>query len=88
MYLGKAGLNKGALYAIGIILSGGGYIEHSHTDGASAMHAQLAEQATAIALLQQSNTFLDKKLDQLDRDLRNLTHALDPTSKTAIAYRK
>ena len=47
------------------------------------LRAQLAEQATSIALIQQEDTQQDKKLDQMDHDLRMLTRAIDrlPQSK-------
>jgi septal ring factor EnvC (AmiA/AmiB activator) len=82
-YLEKMGFTRGSAYVLGVLISGGGFVEKNHYDSTSAIQAQLAEQATSIALIQQEDTQQDKKLDQMDHDLRMLTRAIDrlPQSK-------
>lgn len=41
------------------------------------MEAQIAEMSTAVALSQQLGSIQGKKLEDLDRDLRTLTRAVD-----------
>ena len=76
-YLERAGITKGNIYLLLTILSGGGVIEKSHFDSTSSMQAQLTEQTTALALVQQIQGQTDKKLDDLSREVRQLTRAID-----------
>lgn len=76
-YLERAGLSKGSVYAIGILLAGGGYTEKHRSDSELAMQAQIVEMTTAVALNQQLGAIQGKKLEDLDRDLRALTRAVD-----------
>ena len=84
-YLEKAGMTRGSLYVLGMILSGGGFIEKNHFDSTSAMQAQLIEQTTAIALIQQEQGQQEKKLDELSREIRQLTRAFDTSVKELAA---
>ena len=84
-YLEKAGITKGTVYSILVVLSGGGLIEKNHGDSTTALQAQMAQAQTSIALVQQSNDILSKKVDQIDRDLRQLTRAVDRASSGKVA---
>lgn len=79
-YLERMGFTKGTAYILGLILAGGGELQHTHNGAVEAIQAQLAEQTTAIALIQQSEAVNDKHLADLDRDLRALTRCFDRMS--------
>lgn len=76
-YLRKAGLTRGNIYTMLVLITGGGYVEKHHGDDSSAMQAQIASLDTAVALCQQSQTFMEKRFDELDRDLKDLTRAVN-----------
>ena len=65
------------MYFLGVLLSGGGYIEKNHSDSVGALQAQMAELNTTVALAQQSQAFLAKNVERMDRDLRELTRSFD-----------
>ena len=84
-YLRKAGLTRGNIYVILIALAGGGYEHSSKGDELAAMQAQLAAVDTSVALCQQSETFMEKRFDELDKDLKALTQAVDRIPQARIA---
>ena len=84
-YLEKAGMTSGSLYVLGVLLSSGGFIEKNHFDSTAAVQAQLQEQSTAIALIQQEQGQQEKKLDELSREIRQLTRAFDKSVKELAA---
>lgn len=69
-YLEKAGITKGNMYLIGIILTGGGY-EHFNKG------EEIASMNTQVALLAQQAGQDEKKLDELSKEVRALTRAVD-----------
>lgn len=79
-FLQKFGVDKNTVYLVSLLLAGGGEIQHAHSDANSAMQAQIAELNTAIALCQQSESLEEKKLVQIDHDLRDLTRSVDQHS--------
>ena len=49
------------------------------------MQAQLSAVDTSVALCQQSETFMEKRFDELDKDLKALTRAVDRIPQARIA---
>ena len=76
-YLRKAGLTRGNVYLMFLVLTGGGYVEKHHNDDGAAMQAQIAALDTSLALCQQSQGIMKDQLAQLDRDVKALTRAVD-----------
>ena len=84
-YLKKAGLTRGNVYLMFLVLSGGGYVEKHHNDDGAAMQAQIAALDTSLALCQQSQGFMRDQLAQLDIDVKALTRAVDRIPQARIA---
>lgn len=84
-YLKKAGLTRGNVYLIFLVLTGGGYVEKHHNDDGAAMQAQIAALDTSLALCQQSQSFMKDQLAQLDIDVKALTRAVDRIPQARIA---
>ena len=84
-YLKKAGLTRGNVYLMFLVLTGGGYVEKHHNDDGAAMQAQIAALDTSLALCQQSQGFMKDQLAQLDIDVKALTRAVDRIPQARIA---
>ena len=84
-YLKKAGLTRGNVYLMFLVLTGGGYVEKHHNDDGAAMQAQIAALDTSLALCQQSESFMKDQLAQLDIDVKALTRAVDRIPQARIA---
>ena len=84
-YLKKAGLTRGNVYLMFLVLTGGGYVEKHHNDDGAAMQAQIAALDTSLALCQQSQSFMKDQLAQLDIDVKALTRAVDRIPQARIA---
>ena len=84
-YLKKAGLTRGNVYLMFLVVTGGGYVEKHHNDDGAAMQAQIAALDTSLALCQQSQSFMKDQLAQLDIDVKALTRAVDRLPQARIA---
>jgi septal ring factor EnvC (AmiA/AmiB activator) len=75
--LQRSGMTKGTLYLMGMILSGGSYLEKTRDDTSAVTQAQIAALDTSLQLQRQEQNFMKEKLEQLDKDVAQIGHAID-----------